>query len=150
MIFNAENFDIFRLGGVAVSYPPKQINTLALLVAPEKIGALSLELEGELKYGPDGEPYFTFTAERDAGDGMATTVQLTVYEDDWIVVLWNELRIFRQEDFEQTFQVDHVDYKAMQEYSEEDAKASTQIFSQVGKVENPTPDTSSNTHVISN
>lgn len=107
MIFNAENFDIFRLGSVPVSYPPKNINTLALLVTPENIGALSLELEGELRYNVEAEPYFKTWVSRKSAEVEGGSVCLTVYEGDWLVILWNEIRIFRQEEFEKTFQVDH-------------------------------------------
>lgn len=107
MIFNAENFHIFRLGAVPVSYPPKYINTVALLVTPENIGALSLELEGELRYNVEAEPYFNTWVSRKSAEVEGGSVCLTVYEGDWLVILWNEIRIFRQEEFEKTFQVDH-------------------------------------------
>lgn len=106
MIFNAENFDIFRLGSVAVVYPPKNINTVALRVAAENIGALSLEFESELRYDADGSPYFNILVERGASDEMAKSFNLQVFEGDWIVILWNEIRIFREEEFKNTFEFD--------------------------------------------
>lgn len=131
MIFNAENFDIFRLGAVAVSYAPKNINTGALLVTDENVGALSLELETELRYNTEGEPFFNFQAARVREDNVGQRV-LTVYTGDWLVILWNEIRIFRQEEFEKTFTVDHVDYEAMRKYAAADAKATEQLGQNVG------------------
>lgn len=107
MIFNAENFDIFRMGSIAVSYSPKHINTVAALVTPENIGAMSLEFESELCYNSDGEPYFKAQVSRKHSSIEDFSRELTIYEGDWLVVLWNEIRIFRQEEFEKTFSVDH-------------------------------------------
>lgn len=107
MIFNAENFDIFRMGSIAVSYSPKHINTVAALVTPENIGAMSLEFESELYYNSDGEPYFKAKVSRKHSSIADFSRELTIYEGDWLVILWNEIRIFRQEEFEKTFQVDH-------------------------------------------
>jgi hypothetical protein len=108
MIFNAENFDIFRLGSVAVSYAPKNINTVALLVSPENIGALSLEFESELKYDREGAPFFGVSVARETEGDPERCASIMVEEGDWIVILWNEIRIFHQEEFEHTFQIDHV------------------------------------------
>ena len=136
MIFNAENFHIFRLGAVPVSYPPKYINTVALLVTPENIGALSLELEGELRYNVEAEPYFKTWVSRKSAEVEGGSVCLTVYEGDWLVILWNEIRIFRQEEFEKTFQVDHGP-DAVNVASDIWVKpeGSTETFAKVGVVE---------------
>jgi hypothetical protein len=99
---------LYHLGALSVSYPPRDINTAALQVTPENIGALSVEFHEDLRYeeaGP-GRPYFMFRAER-ANDEEPdrNAVALRVCLGYWIVVLWDQLHVFRDFEFKSTFTI---------------------------------------------
>lgn len=108
MIFNAESLNIYTLGGEAVSYSLKDIHTLALQVTPENVGLLSLEFEAGLRYERNGSPFFTFKGQRDVErEGLEFLVSV-VHVTDWIVVLWDELHVFRDKEFRHTFSFDNA------------------------------------------
>jgi hypothetical protein len=100
MIANPHN--MYLPGLESVSYPPKQINTVAVKVTPENIGALSIEFESELLYTGPGLPHFYADFERIVG-GEKTSVAVEIRLGDWIVVLWDEFRMFRDHEFQHTF-----------------------------------------------
>jgi hypothetical protein len=121
------------LGVVPVSYPRKNINTMALLATTENIGALSIEFDAELRYyGDSGMPYFTFWAKRNGTEQDPTEweQELLIKPGVWIVVLKDEFRTFRQNEFEHTFTVDHVitPETEMTEYARKDAQAAADLF----------------------
>jgi hypothetical protein len=103
MIFAAKDFNVYHLGMIPVNYPPRSINTYAIQVTSENIGALSLELQVGLRYDGDGVPYVKFAAERGTVEQPDTPDGLHVYVDDWIVVLWDQLYVFQDTEFRNTF-----------------------------------------------
>jgi hypothetical protein len=106
MIFSGKDFQVYHLGSVAVSYPPRSINTQAIQVTPQNIGALSLEFKVGLHYSTDGSPYIKIHVEREPfTSGPKRTVELMIFVDDWIVVLWDELHIFQDVEFKNTFHI---------------------------------------------
>jgi hypothetical protein len=103
-----EEFNIYMLGAEAVSYHLKDIHTLALQVTREKIGGLSLELEVELTYGVEGEPRLSFWAARGTKNEPENDRNIIVQPGDWLVVLWDEIHKFKDEDFRSTFSFDEM------------------------------------------
>ena len=106
MIFSAKDFNVYHLGSIPVSYPPKGINTHAILVTAENIGALSLEFRVGLIYDKDGTPYFKIRAERGNDEEPESPATLSIYADDWLIVLWDELHVFQDVEFRNTFRMD--------------------------------------------
>lgn len=101
-----QEFNIFALGGEAVSYHLKDIHTIALQVTPQNIGILSLELEVELRYDEFANPYVTFAAARGSAENPERDRGLMFRPDDWIVILWDEIHKFRDPEFKATFSFD--------------------------------------------
>jgi hypothetical protein len=109
-VYDARSLDLSHLNPDRVSYDHKEIHTEAIQVTPENIGKLSLEFEEELFYDQGGRPYFVFSAKRfdpDAVDGQQPPHELYVRLTDWIVPLWDELHIFRDPIFRNTFTFDN-------------------------------------------
>lgn len=105
----ANPHDMYLPGLESVSYPPKKINTVAVKVTRENIGALSIEFETELFYGrPSGDPFFNLDAARPTADNPDRFVTIQVNLDDWLVVLWDEYRVFRENEFAHTFRLNAV------------------------------------------
>lgn len=109
MALTAEDFDaVHHLGALPVSYPPRDINTEAIQVLPENIGALTVEFHEDLRYEENGRPYFIFVADRTTDeDPDKPPAVLRVCLDYWIVVLWGQLHVFRDFEFKSTFNVKH-------------------------------------------
>jgi hypothetical protein len=110
MIVSGEHFDdVYHLGAIAVTYPRKNIHTAALQVVPENIGSLCVEFQEDLRYeeaGP-GRPYFVLRADRPSEENSRATVSnLRVCLGYWIVVLWDQLHVFRDFEFKSTFHID--------------------------------------------
>jgi hypothetical protein len=108
-VFDAQSLDLSHLDPAKVSYEPKNIHTEAIYVTPENIGKLSLEFEEELFYDVDGRAYFVFSAKRfdsHEPDGQKAPNELYVRLTDWIVPLWDELHVFRNVLFQNTFTFD--------------------------------------------
>lgn len=105
MLLTAQDFDdLYHLGSVAVTYTPRSINTEAIQVSSDNIGALSVELRQDLLYYDDGKPYFICGMKRDnAEEPHKAPVYLYVRLTDWIVVLWDQIHIFRDYEFKTTF-----------------------------------------------
>lgn len=117
-VFDARSINLLHLNPVRVSYHPKDIHTEAIQVSIENVGKLSLEFETELYYEAQGRPYFVFMSKRfDAGepDGQTSPHELYVRLSDWIVPLWDELHVFRDAVFQNTFTFD--DPKPEREYT---------------------------------
>lgn len=102
----ANPHEMYLPGLESVSYPPKKINTVAVKVMPENIGALSIEFESELLYDQrTGQPHFF--ADFDRGNDLdSATIEVRL--GDWIVVLWDQYRIFRENEFANTFRLNSV------------------------------------------
>lgn len=105
---SAKDVNLFHLGMREVSYPAKDIHTMALEVLPENIGALSLELRSHLRYYADtGTPYIVFWAERKGDENSPVRkAELLIRPGDWIVIVWDEIHIFRDAEFRCTFRMD--------------------------------------------
>lgn len=126
-----EEFNIFSLGAEAVSYPQKDIHTLALRVTEENIGGLSLELEVELCYFNDGVPFLEVYLARGTKDEPETDRWAQVKVGDWFVILWDEIHVFRDKEFSSTFTFEGFSApgeKEMMDYVEQDAKKTMDLF----------------------
>jgi hypothetical protein len=108
--FNAESVDLSHLNPIRVSYAPKDIHTEAVQVTMQNIGKLSLEFEAELFRDRHGSPYFLLNAERVSVDAPVGTVKVGVREDDWIVVLGDELHVFQDDVFANTFSWEECEF----------------------------------------
>ena len=126
-----EEFNIYSLGAEAVSYHLKNIHTLALQVTPENIGILCLELETELIYTAEGEPYIVIYVARGTKEEPEQDRNLVVRPTNWLVILWDEIHLFRDKEFRSTFSFDGLSApaeKELREYAEADAKATAALF----------------------
>lgn len=107
MIANPHN--MYLPGMESVSYPPKKINTVAVKVTPENIGALSIEFESELLYDQrTGQPHFYADFERLIDNDQKTWATVEIRLGDWLVVLWDQYRVFRENEFAHTFRLNAV------------------------------------------
>lgn len=102
MIFGTKDVNLSHLDPIQVSYAPKGIITEAIEVRDENIGKLALEFETELRYYDTGLTWFTFMADRDAEPPLNSR-KLLINVGFWIVVLWGELHVFRDKEFQSTF-----------------------------------------------
>lgn len=105
MILSANDFTGYHLGTVLVAYSPKGIKTEAVQVTAENVGALSLELDEELRYYDTGEPFIQFRAQRGTDDEPKTPAVVTLRVTDWLVCIGDELRMFRDFEFKRTFAI---------------------------------------------
>jgi hypothetical protein len=104
----ANPHELYLPGLESVSYPPKKINTVAVKVTTENIGALSLEFESELCYFNNGVPFFETEVSRGTEAEPKPARYLQIRPGDWIVVLWDEYHLFRENEFQHTFRVNHA------------------------------------------
>jgi hypothetical protein len=114
--YDAASVNLSHLNPQNVSYEPKGIHTEAIHVTSENIGMLSLEFETELLYSNSQSlPYFYVTLARkldqDTSEtGMTGTSRMCVRVNDWIVPLRNEIHIYTDELFVNTFTFDAGGY----------------------------------------
>lgn len=106
MIANPHN--MYLPGLESVSYPPKKINTVAVKVTPENIGILSIEFEAELCYFNNGLPFFETEVSRGTEADPKPARHIQVRPGDWIVVLWDEYHLFRENEFLNTFRMNYA------------------------------------------
>lgn len=100
----ANEIDLSHFNTAMAGYGPKNIYAEAVLVTTENIGKLALEFELDLRYMGNhglGTPFFTFLAKRELED----PIELTVLPNFWIIMLWDEIHIFRDDLFNKTFEV---------------------------------------------
>lgn len=107
MGFFAKDINLFHFDMQDVSYPPKDIHTMALEITPENIGALSLEFDSELMYHHDsGMPFFVVSLARAPKDKEETKPRIRqIRLGDWLIVLWDEIHVFRDTEFKYTFRM---------------------------------------------
>jgi hypothetical protein len=112
-IFAGQDFAaIYHLGSIPVSYPPKDIRTEAIQVTLANIGALSLEFHASLRYAvDDGMPFFNLDVRRAIDEDPDKSISVHVRVNEWMVVLWDELYIFRDAEFRNTFVLDNLSPK---------------------------------------
>lgn len=115
-----QEFNIFALGGEAVSYHLKDIHTIALQVTLQNIGILSLEFEVELNYTNEGAPFINVWVARGSAENPERDRSITFRPEDWIVILWDEIHKFRDPEFKATFSFDGLSAPAV-EFVEKDA-----------------------------
>jgi hypothetical protein len=126
-----EEFNIYSLGAEAVSYHLKDIHTLALQVTEKNIGILCLELETELIYTADGAPYLNVYVARGSKENPENDRGLIVRPTDWLVILWDEIHLFRDPEFRSTFSFDGLSSpaeKELRDYAEQDVKQTENLF----------------------
>jgi hypothetical protein len=130
-IIGVQDFNIYSLGAEAVSYHLKDIHTLALQATRENIGILALELAVELLYDEHDNAYFKIRVERGTDENPEAARVLHVRPNDWIVILWDEIHLYQDYEFRNTFSFDGLSApaeKEMREYAEADANAVEAIF----------------------
>lgn len=103
--FSAKDVRLFHLNMLEVTYAPKDIQTMALEVTPDNIGSLSLEFETDLFYYENGMPFFKISVTRGTELDTKPNLLLHVRIGDWIVILWDEIHIFRTHEFNSTFDI---------------------------------------------
>lgn len=126
-----EEFNIYSLGAEAVSYHLKDIHTLAMQVTRKNIGILALEFETELIYTADAEPYLNIHVARGPKEEPENDRNLIVRPNDWLVILWDEIHLFKDPEFRSTFSFDGLSApaeKELREYAEQDVKDSENVF----------------------
>lgn len=112
MPYDPVSLNLLHLAPRNVSYIPKGIHTEAIFVTIENIGKLSLEFEAEILYSQqNGLPYFMVTLARQLDHdtpetGMTGTTRVAIRVNDWIVPLRNEIHVYRDDLFENTFTFD--------------------------------------------
>lgn len=141
MVVNPHQVPLF--GMVQVTYSPKNIGTFALQVTRENIGALSIEFESELKYDAAGTSYFQIDVGRRSEIDPDDFVRIGIQPGDWLVILWDEYRLFRDYEFKHTFRmnsdtsheplVDHGSLPKMEELENRDIEASENDFAPGGR-----------------
>lgn len=102
-MFDPRSVNLIHFSPRRVAYKPKKIRTEAIQVTLENVGKLCLEFSADLMYS--GEmPWFSFMAIRYKQDGLAGVPRdVIVRVGDWLVPLWNELHLFRDREFQNTF-----------------------------------------------
>lgn len=104
MIYRAEDADLSDFDIKRVSYKNNTMFTEAVQVTIENIGGLSIEFETGLSYG-GGVPYFQFLAQRGTEDEKMEPTKMHIVVGLWIIVLWNELHLFHDREFQNTFTI---------------------------------------------
>lgn len=119
--YDASSANLNHLNPHSVSYERKGIHTEAILVTTENIGKLSLEFETEVLYSnTQSLPYFWITVARKLDQdtdetGMTGSARLCVRVNDWIVPLRNEIHIYTDELFRNTFAFDRHELERFDE-----------------------------------
>jgi hypothetical protein len=106
MIFGARDVNLSHLYPVRVSYAPKGIVTEAIQATRENIGKLALEFEEELLFNHEDAPYFRIQAERGTQSKPQTPRLFHIRPGDWIVPLRDEIHVYKDELFQNTFDIE--------------------------------------------
>jgi hypothetical protein len=100
----ANEIDLSHHDPIMAGYGPKNIYAQAVLVTLDNIGKLALDFELDLRY-LGGKPCFRFLAKRELDD----PIELMVFPGYWIIMLWDEIHIFRDDLFRKTFEIESKD-----------------------------------------
>lgn len=102
ILFSGEDFNPVPHNPVIANYGNKDVSAPAVKVTKENIGKIALDLELDVRYtgGQVGVPFLIFWALRHDED----PIELTIYPGYWIVLIWGEIHIFRNDVFQHTFE----------------------------------------------
>lgn len=100
-VWNAEGVDFSNFNPVQADYGPRDLHAVAAMVTRQNIGQWSLEFEQDLAGQHGKEPFFGIEAEREG----QSPINLTIKPGYWIVKVWNELHVFKDGLFQDTFDV---------------------------------------------
>jgi hypothetical protein len=123
----AKEIDLSNFNPVMAGYGPKNIHAVAALVTEDNIGQMALEFELDVQYLDETfvRPYFKFLADRTADE----PIELTVQPEFWIVLLWEEIHIFKDGLFQKTFEIEISPAgKKVVEYAAADAVLASKIW----------------------
>lgn len=95
-----------RLPLIAVFYEPQGIQTVAIQVTPETIGAMSIEFGVEISVSHPNLKCLPAAFERLSGKDEARTLERTIFYGEWLVVLNGEVLVFPADTFWNTFSQD--------------------------------------------
>jgi hypothetical protein len=114
--YEASEIDLSTFNPLFASYGPKSIYAPAALVTEDNIGQIALQLERDVLYPFEsmpgaGAPFIKFMALRHTEE----PIELTIYPGCWIVLIWDEIHIFKDGLFQKTFHFDVEDEKALEE-----------------------------------
>lgn len=104
----AADVDLSNFSPVLVEYGPKDIHAQAAKVTEDNIGQFALEFELDVNYpfpNRTGLPYMTFLATR----AHEEPIELTVSTNEWVVLIWGEIHIFRDDLFKKTFEIPNIE-----------------------------------------
>jgi len=89
---------------VPVVYAPRNLQTVAVQVTPDTIGAMAIEFGCEVQVGGNvGHLWLTTLLERTNDKGDKVPVEKVIRLGDWLVELQNEIHIFPPDVFNRTF-----------------------------------------------
>lgn len=103
--YEANEIDLTTFSPVLANYGPKGIYAPAALVTEDNIGQIALQFERDVLYPfPNGSgiPYIRIMASRTTDE----PIELNIAPGFWIVLIWNEIHIFKDGLFQKTFQID--------------------------------------------
>lgn len=130
--YEGNEIDLSTFNPVLASYGPKSIQATAALVTEDNIGQIALQFERDVLYWPEDiaciNPYIRFLAVRNTEE----PIELTVRPGFWIVLIWNEIHVFKDGLFQKTFEVSSMSDEKVQETPE--GMDSTQIMPSVGQM----------------
>jgi hypothetical protein len=95
-----------RLPVTAVFYEPQGIQTVAIQVTPETIGAMSIEFGVEI--GVSNHKCLPAAFERLSGKDEVRSIERTLFYGDWLVPLNGEVLVFPADTFWNTFSQDKL------------------------------------------
>lgn len=133
MGLRAEDVNLSHLGTQRASYTPKGIYTEALLITHDNIGKLALEFETELRYS-GGRPYLEVELHREE-DEREFSRQMELHCGFWIVVLRNEIHLFLEHQFENTFEIETFESNELKEETDPPQEGVTKYRSMSGDLD---------------
>jgi hypothetical protein len=102
----ASDIDLSNFNPIMADYGPKNVHAPSVLVTEDNIGQIALEFELDVQYLDVTfvRPYIKFYADRTADD----PIELMLQPGSWIVLIWNEIHIFRDGLFQKTFDIESL------------------------------------------
>lgn len=130
--YEAREIDLSTFNPVFASYGPKSIYAPAALVTEDNIGQIALQLERDVLYPFEsmpgaGAPFIKFMAKRH----IEEPIELTIYPGCWIVLIWNEIHVFKDGLFQKTFEISSTSGEKPQAWP---GPEPTQIMPSVGQM----------------
>jgi hypothetical protein len=121
-----------RLPLIAVFYEPQAIQTVAIQVTPETIGAMSIEFGVEISVSHPNHKFLPAMFERLSGKDEACSIERTIFYGEWLVVLNGEVLVFPADTFWNTFSQDKPAEHAFEAQLDERIMSSEQLARELG------------------